>query len=139
MDAADVQRYTQLFQNALVYTVSIRILDHIISTADLTALPIVIMTVLGTVTLVVHATAYAASLKEGAAPGSVWSNAVDLVVTLLRLATDVLVQFSGQAVSRIVLYGFSNAKGDSATFTGIVVGITLLHALTRAATRPTSR
>ena len=137
MDSADVQRYTALFQNALVYTVSLQVLDHIISTSNITALPLVIITVLGVVTLVVQATQYLVSAKAlSRFPNGVWCNSIDLGVTLLRLATDVLVQFSGQAVSRVVLYAFSNSSSDTATFTGIIIGIALLHALTRAATRP---
>lgn len=137
MNGQDVQRYTALFQNALVYTVSISVLDHIISTSNITAVPMVIITVIGVVALIVQATAFAAATKAASQhPAGVWCNTLDLAITLLRLTTDVLVQFSGQAVSRVVLYAFSNSGSDTATFTGIVIGITLLHALTRAATRP---
>lgn len=138
MDANDVARYTALFQNALVYTVSIRILDHIISTSDISALPFVIMTVLGIVTLIVQGagalTAQAQRVAATASDSSV-AHALDLAITLLRLATDVLVQFLGQAVSRSVLDCFSDSASDTATFTGVVIGVTLLHALTRAASR----
>lgn len=134
MNAADVQRYTALFQNALVYTVSINVLDHIISTSDITSLPLVITTVIGVVSLIVQAT-QAASLFRSNTSSPVLADTLELLVTLLRLSTDVLVQFSGQAVSRAVLYAFSNANGDTATFTGVIIGVTLLHALTRAAMR----
>lgn len=138
MDANDVARYTALFQNALVYTVSIRILDHIISTSNISALPFVIITVLGVVTLVVQGIAVIARLAAEVrqqAPDSILLHSMELANTLLRLATDVLVQFSGQAVSRTVLHCFSDSSSDTATFTGVIVGVTLLHALTRAANR----
>ena len=139
MDAQDVQRYTALFQNALVYTVSMSVLDDIVSTSNITALPVVIITVIGVVALVVQATAYVATCVPPAlqSTSSIAKNAAELVITLLRLTTDVLVQFSGQAVSRIVMHAFTNTKSNSAAFSGIVIGVSLLHALTRAAQRTT--
>lgn len=141
MNADDVNRYTSLFQNALIYTVSIQVLDHIINTASLSALPIVILTVFGTVSLVIQIMSF---IEKQKAPlinaknnqmRTLYYNSLNLIETLLRLGTDVLVQFSGQAVSRLVLYSFSNTTGDTATCFGVIIGVTMLHALTQAAMR----
>ena len=135
MDAQDVVRYTNLFNNALVYTISIGILTHIINTANISALPVVITTVIGIATMVIQTTAHVRQEKPQYA-GTMWWDALDLGETMLRYATDILVQFSGQAVSKLVLHAFENSTDDASTFTGVVMAVTLLYSLTRAASRP---
>jgi hypothetical protein len=111
------------------------ILTDIIRTANIAALPVVIVTALGILTLVVQSTGRVRAEKE-LHVGSMWGDALDLVETVLRMATDLLVQFSGQSVSKLVLHSFSDATDTEATVTGILISITLLYALTRASSRP---
>jgi len=135
MDPNDVQRYTGLFNNALVYSVAGQILAHIIQTANISVLPVVITTVLGITTLVVQTTAHVRQRKPELV-GGLWWDAFDLLETMLKYVTEVLVQFLGQAVSQLVMHSFSDTTDDEATFTGVLIGIVLLYALTRAANRP---
>jgi len=138
MDQNDVQRYTGMFNNALVYTVAGQILTHIIQTGNISVLPVVITTVLGITTMIFQMTAHIRQ-KKLEAVGGLWWDSFDLLETILKYATEVLVQFLGQAASRLVMHSFSDSTDDEATATGVIIGIILLYALTRAANRPVTR
>lgn len=129
----EMERYTQLFQTALVYTVSVQLLDHVITTTTIQSLPIIILTLMGATTLAFKLAEFLRSATLGAALGfTPWPSALNLITSLLTLATEVLVQFISTAVGRFTLYAFSTSQDDSSTAVGVFAGVTLIYALKHA-------
>lgn len=135
-----VQRYIQLFQTALVYTISIQLLDHVISTTNIRSLPIIIMSLMcaTTISFVLAGAIETLSAKLQTPTGNehpIARELLNLFEHLLQLGTDVLVQFISVAVGRFTIYTFSTSQNDRATALGVLTGVTLIYGLRNAINR----
>lgn len=131
---AEAARFSQLFQNALIYTVSVQVLNNVIATSHARVLPLVILSTLGAAYLAIGLQrAVLTSLPPGTPKTVV--DLVTLVSTLLRLGSDLLVQFSSTAVGRLAVGIFSACETDWDTVAGVIITLTLLYAFQQAVRR----
>lgn len=129
---ATAERATQLFQTALMYTVSNEAVSAIIEGADSQLLPMVTLAALGAVAAAYNMFEYLQRVSKKGGYGQEQQQALALALHLLSLTLDVMVQFASNAIGRLVLWAFIGSASPSATIMGVIVGIILLWALRKA-------
>lgn len=136
---ATAEHATQLFQTALLYTVSNEAVSAIIDGSDSHLLPLVICAafaaVAGTFYCIGALEETIAKRKEILGKKEARSGAMEaleLALHLSKLMLNVLVQFASNAVGRLVLWAFLGSASASATTMGVLVCVILLWAVKRA-------
>jgi len=135
---ATTERATQLFTQALLYTISNEAVSGIIDRSGSQMLPLIILTALGAAAVAIHMlvatqdrqSRVAADATLSTRPGLM--SAIMLLQHLISLIVDVSVQFASNGIGRLVLWGFIGSQSLSATVFGVGVGIILLWALRQA-------
>jgi len=136
---ATAEHATQLFQTALLYTVSNEAVSAIIDGSDSHLLPLVICAAFAAVAGIFYCIGALetriASLKQAGGkwqPRSGALEALELALHLSNLLLNVFVQFASNAVGRLVLWAFLGSASASATTMGVLVCVILLWAVKRA-------
>ena len=128
-----MDRATQLFTTALLYTISSEAVAGIIDGSGSQMLPLIILSALGAAAVAMK---ILASLQSFALPSFLdrpgLTSAFMLLQHLVSLTVDVSVQFASNSIGRLVMWGFIGSQSTSATVFGVAVGVILLWALRQA-------
>ncbi len=128
--AETIERATGLFQTALLYTISSEVISSLISSANTSYIPIVVLAAFGGIGAAIHALN---QINSWTKTSETTAELYQLLSHLLRLGIDVLVQLASNGVGRLVLFAFIGSASVASTMLGVLVSIILLWALRQSA------
>ena len=128
--AETIERATGLFQTALLYTISSEVISSLITTANTSYIPIVVLAAFGGIGAAIHALN---QINSRAKTSETTAELNQLLAHLLRLGIDVLVQLASNGIGRLVLFAFIGSASVASTMLGVLVSIILLWALRQSA------
>lgn len=128
------QRYYELFKNALVYTVAIRILNGTVQASRTEALLVVVLAIFGIVVVTMSAQAELSAYTK-TVTSEAGANTLSIVIFLLAILTDVLVQYASTAIAQVLIFSFETSVSYATTAAGVTTGLMLLYAVRAAGKR----